>query len=396
MSKLDQQISQINDELLNLRHDLHRQPELGFQEFKTAEKVAAYLKDLELEVQTGVGGATGVVGLLRGPNSGGGPVFGIRACLDALAIEEDSGLPFSSEIPGCMHGCGHDGNMTITLGAAKVLSRLKDELPGSVKFIFQPAEEDTGGSPKMVAAGVLANPDVDVIVTPHNWPRLKQGKIALVPGPSMASSDIFQLEVIGVAGHGAWPHQSVDPIVLASQVVLGLQTIVSRNVDPMVPAIVSIGRISGGVATNNVPESVMLEGTVRTYDAAARDLIQRRIEEVAKGIALAGGGSCRLSYQRMMPPLVNDPEFVAWATETLNKELPNGEIKGVVTNELELSLGCEEFSVFSDLIPGIFMYFGNDAPGDDFPLHSPDYKFNDANLPLGVKALCTLALSYRK
>ncbi|MDR1125185.1 MAG: amidohydrolase, partial [Deltaproteobacteria bacterium] len=380
MNKLDRQISQIKDELLNLRHELHRAPELGFKEFKTAAKVADYLKKLGLEVQTGAGGTTGVVGLLRGPNPG--PTFGIRACLDALAIEEDSGLPFGSEIPGCMHGCGHDGNMTITLGAAKVLAQLKDELPGNVKFIFQPAEEDTGGSPKMVAAGVLKNPDVDVIVTPHNWPRLEQGKIALVPGPSMASSDIFQLEVIGVAGHGAWPHQSVDPIVLAAQVVLGLQTIVSRNLDPMVPAIVAIGRIAGGAATNNVPESVKLEGTVRTYDAKARDLIQRRIEEIAKGIAAAGGGSCKLAYQRMMPPLINNQEFVAWATATLNKTVG----AGVVTNELELSLGCEEFSVFSDLIPGIFMYFGNDAPGDDFPLHAPNYKFNDAIIPLGVKA----------
>ena len=201
MKLLDHKIAAIKDELVTIRKDLHSYPELGFQEFRTAAKVANYMEKLGFEVKTGIG-ETGVVGLLRGKNDGF--TIGLRACLDALAIEEQSGVEYSSKNRGIMHACGHDGNMAIVLGAAKILSQYKDKLNGNVKFIFQPAEEDTGGAAEIIKAGGLKSPDVDAIVTLHNWPGLKQGVMAVKSGPVMASSDIFQLKIIGTPGHGAW------------------------------------------------------------------------------------------------------------------------------------------------------------------------------------------------
>lgn len=205
MTKLEQKVEEIRNELIAIRRDLHRHPELGFEEYYTADKVANYLKDCGYEVTTGIGG-TGVIGVMYGANEG--PTFAIRACLDALEIPEQTGVDYASEIPGHMHACGHDGNMTVTLGAAKILMQYKDVLNGDIKVIFQPSEENTGGAAKIVAAGGLKNPDVDVIITPHIWHDIPKGKLGLRPGPVMASSDLFTLKVDGVAGHGAWPHMA--------------------------------------------------------------------------------------------------------------------------------------------------------------------------------------------
>ena len=389
MEEMDRKIERILDDLIKFRRELHRFPELGFREYRTAEKTAGYMRALGLEVAEGVGG-TGVVGLLRG--KGEGPTVALRACLDALAIEERSGVPFASENEGVMHACGHDGNMTMVLGAANILSQYADRLNGNVKFVFQASEEDTGGAAAVIREGVLENPRVDAIVTPHNWPGIAQGLFVVKPGVLMASSDIFRLEIKGKPGHGAWPHLAVDPVVVAADVVSALQNIVSREIDPMQTAAISIGKIHGGTAVNIIPESVVLDGTVRAFDPGVRNFIQARIGEVAEGIAHSARARCDLTYDRVMPPLINDGNLTAQAGAILREALG----PDAVSDDFAPVMGCEEFSLFQERIPGLFLYVGNDAEGDDFPLHSPEYRFNDAIIAPAVKALAAIALNYRK
>jgi amidohydrolase len=390
MKLLDHKIAAIKDELVTIRKDLHSYPELGFQEFRTAAKVANYMEKLGFEVKTGIG-ETGVIGLLRGKNDGF--TIGLRACLDALAIEEQSGVEYSSKNSGIMHACGHDGNMAIVLGAAKILSQYKDKLNGNVKFIFQPSEEDTGGAAEIIKAGGLKFPDVDAIVTLHNWPGLKQGVMTVKSGPVMASSDIFQLKIIGTPGHGAWPHLAVDPIVVAADVISQLQHIISREIDPLETAAITIGKISGGTAVNIIPEAVTLDGTVRAFDPKVRDFIQIRIEEIVKGITQAARAAFEITYDRIMPPVNNDACLTAQVYEILKKALE----PDMVTDNFTPVMGCEEFALFQEQIPGLFLYIGNDMEGYDMiPIHAPNYVFNDEILVIGVKALCEIVFGFKK
>lgn len=388
MKLLDQRISEIKDELIGIRKDLHRKPELGFQEYHTAAEVAGYLKRLGLEVATGIGG-TGVIGLLRGENPG--PTIALRACLDALAVEEQSGVEYSSENSGVMHACGHDGNMTMVLGAANILSQYKEQLNGNVKFIFQPSEENTGGAAEIIKAGGLKAPEVDAIVTPHNWHGLRQGVMVVKPGPVMASSDIFQLKIIGKPGHGAWPHLAVDPIVVAADVISGLRSIISREIDPLNAALITIGRIYGGTAVNIISEAVTLDGTVRTFDPDMRDFIQTRIEEIAEGVTQAARATYELTYNRIMPPVNNDVQLTADIKEILTDAFE----PGMVTDAFKPSMGCEEFSLFQEQVPGLFLFIGNDKEGcETVPIHAPNYVFNDEIITVGVKALCEIVFGY--
>lgn len=388
MKPLEQKIEVLKDELIHMRKDFHRKPELGFQEYETAAKVADYMKELRLEVTTGIGG-TGVISLLRGEKAG--PTVALRACLDALAIEEKSGVAYRSENSGIMHACGHDGNMTMVLGAAKILSQTKNQLHGNVKFIFQPSEENTGGAAEIIKAGGLKNPDVDAIITPHNFHGIKQGVLAVKSGPVMASSDIFQLKIIGKPGHGAWPHLAVDPIVIAAEVISQLQKIISREIDPLKAAAISIGKIYGGTAVNIISEAVTLDGTVRTFDPEVRDFIQKRIEEITKGITQAGRTTYELTYERIMPPVNNDIRLTTQVYKILSEAFE----PGMVTNEFTPVMGCEEFALFQEQIPGFFLYIGNDMEGCPIiPIHAPNYVFNDEILVIGVKALCEIVLGY--
>ncbi len=388
MSNLDQKIAEIKDELVSIRKDFHRYPEVGFKEFRTAEKVAEYMKDLDFEVQTDVG-ATGVVGLLRGKLEG--PTIGIRACLDALAMDECSGVDYASENKGVFHGCGHDGNMTIALGAAKILSQYKDELKGNVKFIFQPSEEETGGSAVMIKAGVLKDPNVDAIVHIHNWHGLKESIIGVKSGPVMASSDVFHLEIIGKPGHGAWPHMAVDPIVVAADVISAIQNIISREVDPVKPALITIGKICGGTAVNIIPEKVIIDGTVRAYHQDIRDFIAKRLEEVVNGITQSARATYKLTYDRIMPPANNDKVFADKVTSILKDSFKSG----MVTDDVTSEMGCEEFALFQQEIAGLFIFLGKDKEGEPIvPIHDPKYIFNDDTLETGVKALCEIVLKY--
>ncbi|GAB1477211.1 M20 family metallopeptidase [Bacillota bacterium] len=390
MGKIDQQIAEIKDELVLIRKDLHRHPELGFMEFRTAEKIAEYMNNLGFEIQTGVGG-TGVVGLLRGGQAG--PTMGIRACLDALAMDECSGVDYASENKGVFHGCGHDGNMTMALGAARILSEYKNTLKGNVKFIFQPAEEETGGAAALIKAGVLENPRVDAIVHLHNWQGLKEGVIGVKAGPVMASSDAFHLEIIGSPGHGAWPHMAVDPIVVAADVISAVQRIVSREIDPIKPALITIGKINGGTAVNIIPEKVTLEGTVRTYHQEIRDLIADRLEEIVKGITQSARANYKLEYNRIMPPVNNDSRLAAKVDGILRGSLG----PDMVTNDIPSEMGCEEFALFQQEIPGLFLFIGKDKEGEPIiPIHDSKYIFNDGTLETGVKALCEIVLNYKQ
>ena len=387
---LAQRVSALTGELTEIYKDLHRHPELGFEEFYTAEKVAVLLKKWGYEVATGIGG-TGVIGVLRGSEDG--PTIALRACLDALAISEQTGVDYRSENPGNMHACGHDGNMTVTLGAAKVLAGYRDVLRGNVKIIFQPSEENTGGAAEIIRAGGLKKPDVDVIITPHIWHDLPCGKICLKEGPVLASSDLFKLEVHGTAGHGAWPQLCVDPLPIAAQIILSLQSVISREVDPVIPACLTIGKVNYGTAANIISKTVTLYGTVRTYNAEIRDFIQNRIEEISYGITKSGRGSYTLEYQRIMPPLVNDSGFTALAAKAIGDNMGND----AFTSTCPQNLGCEEFSVYLDSVPGLFMFIGSSkAESPAIEIHSPKFLFPQECLPIGVRALCEIALEYFK
>lgn len=388
MKELDLKIAAINDELVYIRKDLHRFPEVGFQEHRTAAKVAEYMENLGLEVRTGIGG-TGVVGLLRGENEG--PTIGIRACLDALAMEECSGVDYASENEGVFHGCGHDGNMAIALGAAKILSQYKGVIKGNVKFIFQPSEEETGGAAALIQAGVLRDPAVDAILHVHNWHGIRQGVIGVKPGPVLASSDVFHLDIIGRPGHGAWPHMAVDPIVVAADVISAIQNIISREIDPVKPALITIGMIHGGTAVNIIAAKITLDGTVRAYHQEVRDYIARRLEEVVNGITQSARATYQLTYNRITPPANNDPRLTAKVSRILKDSFE----PDMITDEIPSEMGCEEFALFQQEIPGLFIFLGKDKAGEPIvPIHDPEYIFNDETLAIGVKALCEIVLKY--
>jgi amidohydrolase len=274
------------DQLIRWRRDFHRHPELGFEEVRTAHVIATYLQELGLEVQTGVG-QTGVVATLGGGEPG--PTLLLRFDMDALPIDEENDLPFASDYPGRMHACGHDGHMAIGLGVATILARRQAALPGRLKFVFQPAEEGLGGAIAMIADGVLDNPRPDLALALHLWNHMPYGQVRVTPGPAMAASSVFTLTVQGKGGHGAAPHKANDPVLAAAHIVAALQSIVSRNIDPLNSVVVTIGEFSAGTTFNVIPETAVLKGTVRSYDSDTHRLIYRRILEMAKNMSTAFG-----------------------------------------------------------------------------------------------------------
>jgi len=369
------------EKIVALRRDIHREPELGFDTTKTAEKVLSALEGLPLDVQTGVA-ENGIVATLRGADDG--PTVGLRADMDALPIHEETGLPFASEVGGKMHACGHDGHTSMLVGAAHALSGMRDRLNGSVKFFFQPAEEGGGGGKVMVEEGVAD--DVNSIFALHLWPGLPFGTAATKAGPIMAAADAFEMTVRGRGGHGAFPHQTVDAIAMAAQIVTALQTLVSREVDPVEPAVVTVGEIGAGSAFNIIPETARLGGTVRTLNADLRRQMPGRIEEIARGVAGGMRGDAELEYRFSYPVTRND-ENVARRALGVIEALFGGE------NTLELpnpSMGGEDFAFFLEKIPGAFIWLG---VGEDVSfLHTPTFAFDEEILPLGSALLTALAL----
>lgn len=396
---LTAKIDAVMPKVVKWRRDFHQHPELSNQEFRTAKVVADHLRSLGMEVETEVA-HTGVVGKLRG---GDGPVVALRADMDGLPVTELVDLPFASKARsvyqgrevGVMHACGHDNHVAILMGVAEVLAGMGEDLPGTVKFIFQPAEEGTpdgsvGGAELMLMEGAFENPRPDVVFGLHVFP-FPAGTIATRPGGLMASSDRHQITIKGKQTHGAVPWAGVDPIVTASQVVLGLQTIVSRQLDAtLTPSIVTIGRVEGGVRNNIIPESVELEGTIRTFDAETRIDIHKRVRRTASNIAEAAGATADIVIDQGYGVTRNDPNLFRQMSPTLER------VAGDRFIEAPQTTTAEDFSYFANEVPGLFLFLGV-APDDPtliYPNHSPRFYADESALPVGVEALTSLTLDY--
>ncbi len=399
-AKIDAAVERHRAAIIELRHQIHQNPELGNREFKTAQLVAGHLRALGLEVQTGVA-HTGVVGILRGGLPG--PVVAVRADMDALPVTEDTPYPFKSTVRttylgqevGVSHACGHDIHTAVQLGVASTLASMRDELPGTVKFIFQPAEEgpppgEEGGAPLMVKEGVLENPRPSAIFGLHTNPGLEVGHMGYTIGPALASSDHFRITIRGVQAHGAYPHMSIDPIVMASQAIMGLQTIRSRNLPPLQPSVISVGIVRGGTRFNIIPDEVQLEGTVRAYDSQVRDDVERRMGEILAGITQAGGGSFELDYERGAPATINDPELAGRMLPTLQRVLGPGRL-----HQLDPIMAAEDFAYFANEVPGFYLSLGTTKPGTTSGgNHTPNFMADDSSVPVGIRVMANLVLDY--
>jgi amidohydrolase len=403
--QIDTAAAAIEAQVIAWRRDLHQHPELGNREFRTAGIVAAHLNALGFdEVRTGVA-HTGVVGLLKGALPG--PVVALRADMDALPVTEQVNLPFASkarapwngEEVGVMHACGHDCHVAILMGVASVLAGLRSQLRGSVKFIFQPAEEmppegEEGGAQMMIAEGALENPVPRAIFGLHVTSRLPVNVIGVRSGPTMASSDKLKITITGRQTHGAAPWLGVDPIVTAAQVVLGLQTIVSRGLDiTREPAVVTIGAIKGGNRENIIPDSVEMRGTIRSFDETMRDDIHERVTTLAQAISRGSRAGCEVCIRKNYPVTVNHPELTAAMLPTLQRVAGAGQLEMI--NKIT---GAEDFSFFQRVIPGLFFFLGIVPPGVDPAKapsnHSPHFHADESALVLGVRALAHLAVEH--
>lgn len=389
LKEIYRQLESIYPEMVEIRRDLHMNPELSFHEVETPKKVAAYLQSLGLEVRTGVGGR-GVVGLLRGALPG--KTVALRADFDALPIQDEKDVPYKSTVPGVMHACGHDGHTATLLGLAKVLSGLRDQLQGNVVFIHQFAEElAPGGAIAMIEDGCLDG--VDVIFGTHLWSSQPVGKIGYRVGPTMAASDRFEIELIGRGGHGAAPHETVDPIVMGGQLIVALQQIVSRKVNPTKPAVVTVGAFHAGEAFNVIPDRAKMIGTVRTFNEEVRDQIECEIGELAAFISKSMGGSCEYTFSRGYPALVNHQEETLFLAN-LAKEIV-GEAN---VFELDPIMGGEDYAYYLQKVPGTFFFTGagNPSLGAEYPHHHPKFDIDESSLLVAAKTLASATINYMK
>jgi amidohydrolase len=374
------------DNMVRTRRDLHRYPELGFQENRTAAIVADSLTQFGLEVQAGIGN-TGVVGLLEGKDSG--PVVLLRFDMDALPIQEESSHDYVSLNPGIMHACGHDGHIAMGLALADIFARRQDQLAGTLKFMFQPAEEGLGGAMAMVADGVLENPQPDVALAMHLWSPVKLGQIRVVEGPAMASSSVFTLIVEGQGGHGAAPHLATDPIVAAAQIVVALQSIVSRNANPHESVVVSIGEFSAGSTFNAIPERAILKGTVRSYDKVSHRMIYRRILEMATNVARGFGCRAKMETVAIVSAVVNAPEPTAVVREAASRVLGKGSIVEHRT------MAAEDMGYILEEIPGCYFFVGcSNGEATSYPHHHPRFDFDERAMIDGVAVMAEAAAYY--
>ena len=402
--KISQKSGSLESKVIAWRRDFHQNPELGNREFKTSEKIAAHLRSLGIEVQTGVA-KTGVVGILRGGKPG--PVVALRADMDALPVKERVNIPFASKAEAeyngktvsVMHACGHDTHIAILMGTAEILASIKEDLYGSVKFIFQPAEEgppegEEGGAELMVKEGVLENPKVDVVFGLHINAQTEVGKIKYRPKGTMASSDWFTIKVKGKQSHGAYPWMSVDPIVTASQIVLGLQTIVSRNVElTESAAVVSVGQINAGVRSNIIPEELTMNGTIRTLDSKTQDLVHSRIKQISTNIAESAGATADVLITKKTLITYNDPTLTQNMLATL--ENAAGKENVILTTAVT---GAEDFSFYQAKVTGLFIFLGGMPKGkqssETAGHHTPDFYIDESGFVLGMKVMSELTIDY--
>ncbi|HEX5831320.1 MAG TPA: amidohydrolase, partial [Gemmatimonadaceae bacterium] len=403
-AEIDRRAAAVMPKVVAWRRDIHEHPELSNRETRTGKLVADHLRSLGLEVRAGVA-KTGVVGVLKGGRPG--PVVALRADMDALPVVEETGLPFASTVRstyngqdvGVMHACGHDTHVAMLLGAAEVLAGMRERIPGTIVFLFQPAEEgappgEDGGAGVMIREGALANPAPGAIFGLHVFSRVPTGHLTYRPAGLMASSDQLRIVVRGRQTHGALPWQGVDPIVVASQIVLGLQTITSRQTDvTLAPAVVTVGRISGGTRFNIIPDSVVLEGTIRAFDPAMQKDIHQRVTRTAEHIAQSAGATARVSIRIGNPVTYNDPALVARMVPTLER------VAGTERTSLATpTTTAEDFALYQQKIPGMFVFLGVTPPESDMATvaanHSPKFMVDEAALPTGVRALAHLAVDW--
>ena len=387
-TQLRAEVAALRPQLVAWRRQIHRRPELGFQEHETSALVARELGELGLELRTGVA-RTGVVGLLDSGRPG--PTLLVRADMDALPLSEDTRKEYASEVDGRMHACGHDGHVAMALGAARVLAARRERLKGRVKFVFQPAEEGPGGAQPMIAEGVLQDPRVDAAVGLHLWNDLEVGRLGIGRGPIMAATDEFHARVEGVGGHGAYPHDAVDPVLAAAAAVVALQSIVARNLSPVEPGVVTVGQLHAGTAINIIPRHAELSGTVRSYTEGARKLLLERVGQVIETIAAAYGARASVRIERGYPATVNDDAMASFCAGVARSIF--GEA-GVI--DPERSMGAEDMSYYLREVPGCFMFLGsrNSAKGCDAPHHSPLFDFDEDALPLGCETLVRVSEAY--
>ena len=376
-------VARYADEFVALRRRLHREPELAYQEKKTSALVAGLLEDWGYEVSREVG-VTGVVATLR--NGRGERRLGIRADMDALPIEEATGLPYASATRGVMHACGHDGHTAILLCAARALAETR-RFSGTLRLIFQPAEENGGGARRMIEDGLFERFPVDAVFGLHNWPGVTAGQFGFISGPAMASVDLAVIRIVGRGGHGARPQQTVDPVVASASLIMALQTIVARNLDPLDAAVVTVGTIHGGIAPNVIPDSVELQLTVRTFDSSVRERVKARILALAKLHAESFGATAEVSYPRGYPVLVNHPDETEYARWVAERQFGAKRIAG----DFQPITASEDFAFMLEKQRGSYLFVGN---GDSADLHSPHYDFNDAILPEAARYWVALAQDY--
>ena len=362
-------------DIVSIRRRFHQNPELGFEEFQTSKFVADYLETLGLQVTRNVA-KTGVVGLLKGANPG--KTVAIRADMDALPIEELSDVPYNSQVPGKMHACGHDVHVASVLATARILSKLRDQIAGNVKFIFQPAEEAPGGAEPMIAAGVLENPKVDAIIGGHVWGSLDRGVIEVMPGSIMASSDILRLTIKGKGGHAAQPHATIDPVAIASEIVCALQKIVSRQTNPSEAVVISICQFHAGDVFNVIPDTAYLEGSIRTLNNKLRKEIPEKIERIVRGITEAYGATYELDYYFGYPVTVNNPTI----TESVRQSAISALGADNVQLSAQASMGAEDFAYYLLNVPGTFVRVGvrNAEKGICQDIHHPRFNVDESVL----------------
>jgi amidohydrolase len=385
-----QDAEQLFGKVRNLRRDFHRHPELGFQETRTAGIVAQELNELGLQVKTGIA-QTGVTALLQGDRPG--KVVMLRFDMDALPIQEENKVEYFSQIPGVMHACGHDGHTAIGLTVADLLWQRRKQLAGTIKFVFQPAEEGLGGAKEMVAAGVLENPQPDVVLGLHLWNEKPTGWYGITAGEIMAASEIFEVKIIGKGSHGALPHQGVDPILATAQVISALQGIVGRNVPPMETAVISVTSIQGGEAFNVLPSAVQLKGTMRTFTPEVRELVLKRFREIVERVAEGMGCQAEVDITNITPALINDPSTARFMEQVVGQLFPHAQVDTDYR-----TMGSEDMAYFMESIAGCFFLVGsaNEQKGLNALHHHPRFDFDERALVNGVALLSGAVISMMK
>ena len=381
IDELKKEAEELTDHLVAWRRDFHRHPETSFQEHRTSSVLRKFLEDHGIPVQAMA--KTGLHGVLNGKP--GGKTVALRADIDALPLQEEGKKEYTSENPRAAHACGHDGHMAILMGAAELLCRRKESFQGKVVFLFQPSEERIpGGAKSMIAEGALEG--VDSIFGLHLWQLLPTGVVGLVKGPMMAQPDKLTIRVLGKGGHGSMPHQTVDPILVASHLVVNFQSIASRNVDPLKPVVVSFGTIEGGTIYNIIPGEVSMTGTVRSFDSDVQELTQRRLKEITDSTCAAFGATADFQYEKGYPPLVNDEKMVDFVSRAVQETLGEDRVQMI-----EPVMGGEDFAYFLQKVPGAFMFFGM-GDGMVYPHHHPAFDIDEKALPQAALLMTYLAL----